>query len=88
MANLFDGKTPQYQQQQQQQQQQNPDFQSALNSLRQNPAAVLQSAGYSVPANLAQDPGTIIQYLLSSGQVPPQRLTLAQNALRNVTRRL
>ena len=39
-----------------------------LQELKQNPASVLQQAGFNIPEDM-KDPNQITQYLLSSGQV-------------------
>ena len=43
-----------------------------LQELKQNPASVLQQAGFNVPGDMT-DPNQITQYLLSSGQVSQNR---------------
>lgn len=44
--------------------------------LRQNPMAMLQKAGFNVPANL-NDPQQMIQHLMNSGQVTQQQFDQA-----------
>ena len=39
-----------------------------VQSLRQNPVQFLQSNGFNVPQNI-NDPNSIIQYLMNTGQV-------------------
>lgn len=41
--------------------------------LRQNPMGFLQQRGYNIPQNL-NDPGSIIQHLLNTGQVSQDQL--------------
>lgn len=41
--------------------------------LRQNPIGFLQQRGYNIPQNL-NDPGSIIQHLLNTGQVSQDQL--------------
>ena len=43
-----------------------------LMMLKQNPAQLLQQAGFRIPVNLS-DPNAIIQHLMNSGQVTQQR---------------
>lgn len=47
-----------------------------VQSLRQNPVQFLQSNGFNVPQNI-NDPNSIIQYLMNTGQV-------TQNQYQNV----
>lgn len=48
-----------------------------LMMLKQNPAQLLQQAGFRIPVNLA-DPNAIIQHLMNSGQVTQQRYEQAR----------
>ena len=41
--------------------------------IRQNPMAFLQQRGYNIPQNY-NDPGSIIQHLLNTGQVSQDQL--------------
>ena len=41
--------------------------------IRQNPMGFLQQRGYNIPQNL-NDPGSIIQHLLNTGQVSQDQL--------------
>lgn len=45
-----------------------------LQALKQNPASVLQQAGFNVPQGM-NNPQQIIQHLIQSGQVPQNRYT-------------
>ena len=45
--------------------------------LKQNPAQLLQQAGFRVPVDLT-DPNAIIQHLMNSGQLSQQRFEQAR----------
>lgn len=53
-----------------------------LSQLRSNPMALLQKAGFNVPANL-NNPQAIIQYMMNSGQLSQAQLDQAQQMARN-----
>lgn len=53
-----------------------------LARLKSNPLALLQQAGFSVPANI-NSPQAIIQHLMNSGQINQQQLTQAQQMAQN-----
>lgn len=55
--------------------------QQMLNSLRNNPAALLKQRGYTIPDGMT-NPQQIIQHLISSGQVPQSRYAQALQMLR------
>ena len=57
--------------------------QQMLNSLRNNPAALLKQRGYTIPDGMT-NPQQIIQHLVNSGQVPQGRY---QQALQMMMRR-
>lgn len=59
-------------------QQQNPREQ-AMNLLKQR--------GINVPENIANNPQAIIQHLMQSGQVQPNRLQMAQQMMQRMFRR-
>ena len=47
--------------------------------LRQNPLALLQKAGFNVPAGMnLSNPQAIVQHLMNSGQITQDQLTKAQ----------
>ena len=48
-----------------------------LMALKQNPAQLLQQAGFNIPMNLS-DPNAIIQHLMNSGQISQQRYEQAR----------
>ena len=50
---------------------------SMLSQLKQNPLALLNRAGYNVPANISS-PQQIVQHLVQSGQVNQSQLDYAQ----------
>ena len=43
-----------------------------LNKLRSNPIQFVLNKGFSIPQNIDNNPNSIIQYLLNSGQVSQQ----------------
>lgn len=51
-------------------------MQQAVQQIKSNPAATLKQAGYNVPEGMT-DSQQIINYLLQSGQLPQNRLTMA-----------
>lgn len=48
-----------------------------LAQLKQNPMAMLQKAGFNVPANL-NNPQAIVQHLMNSGQITQDQVNRAQ----------
>lgn len=55
-----------------------------LTQLKQNPMAVLQKAGFNVPAGLnLNNPQAIVQHLMNSGQITQDQLTQAQQMAQN-----
>ena len=53
-----------------------------LSQLKSNPMALLQRAGFNVPANLS-NPQAIIQHLMNSGQISQQQVNNAQAMAKN-----
>ena len=53
-----------------------------LSQLKSNPLALLQQAGFNVPANV-NGPEAIIQHLMNSGQISQAQLNQAQSMARN-----
>ena len=51
-----------------------------LQQLKSNPASTLKQAGLGIPVDM-NNPGQIINYLLSSGQVNNARLQMAQRMM-------
>ena len=45
------------------------NMQDALRELKQNPAQLIQKAGYQVPASIANNPQAAVMHILQSGQV-------------------
>ena len=58
-------------------QEQAPDFQSAYNSFMQDPIKAVSSM-FKLPANVGNDPQSIANYLVQSGQISQQELNAAQ----------
>ena len=55
-----------------------------LAQLKQNPLALLQKAGFNVPAGLnLNNPQAIVQHLMNSGQITQDQLTQAQQMAQN-----
>lgn len=52
------------------------DMRSALQELKLNPSQLIQKAGYSVPANIANNPQAAVMHILQSGQVRPPVMNL------------
>lgn len=46
-----------------------PDFQAMLDSLKANPAAMLQKAGLNVPQEMMGNPRQMVSHLMATGQV-------------------
>ena len=53
-----------------------------LNQLKGNPLALLNRAGYKIPANI-NSPQEILQYLMNSGQISQQQVNQAQQMAKN-----
>ena len=64
---------------------QRPNVFQAFQQFRQNPGQFLQKAGMNIPQNLMNDPGAIMNHLLSSGQVSNQRYQELQNMARQMS---
>lgn len=54
-----------------------------LNKLSQNPTQALMESGMNIPANIANNPQGIIQYLLNSGQISQQQVNQAMQMRNN-----
>lgn len=54
---------------------------SMYNEFSSNPIQFLVKNKFNLPQNISNDPQTIIQHLLSSGQLTQQQLTYAQNLM-------
>jgi len=61
---------------------QNPfmQMQQMLSVLSQNPGAMLQKAGFTVPNGISS-PQQIVQHLVNSGQIPQARVQQAMQML-------
>ena len=57
------------------------DFQTAMSQLQSNPAAMLQQAGYKVPANMMNNPQSMVMHLIQSGQVGGPMMRMIQPML-------
>ena len=64
-----------------QQQQQNP--QQIVQEIKNNPVNFLKQRGFNIPSNMS-DPGSIMNYLLQSGQIGGQRMQMAQQLLQRM----
>ena len=60
--------------------------QAALQQIKANPGAILKQAGFNVPAGM-NDPQSIINHLLRSGQVSNPRLQMAQQMMARMGRK-
>lgn len=49
-----------------------------LSQLRSNPMQVLSKAGFNVPGNIGNNPQAIVQHLLNTNQITPQKLNQSQ----------
>ena len=59
----------------------NVNFNSLYNQFVQNPAQFLIKNKFNLPENIGSNPQTIIQHLLSSGQITQQQLMQVQNMI-------
>ena len=49
-------------------------MQQAISQIKSDPVGMLKQAGYNVPQDICNNPTSIIQHLVNSGQVPKNRL--------------
>ena len=56
------------------------NFSQMLASLKQNPIQFLMQRKLNVPQSMANDPQSIIQHLLSSGQITQEQINKAYEA--------
>lgn len=61
------------------------NLQNALSQLRSNPSAILRQAGLNIPDGL-NDPQSIINHLLQSGQINQNKLAQAQQMAASLKR--
>ena len=54
-----------------------------LNQLRSNPTQFILQRGFHIPDNIGNNPSSIIQYLLNSGQVSQERYNQAVQMTQN-----
>lgn len=59
----------------------NINLNSMYNEFSNNPIQFLAKNKFNLPQNIGNDPQTIIQHLLSSGQLTQQQLMYAQNLM-------
>ena len=52
-----------------------------IQQIKANPMAFLAQRRMNIPANIANDPGAILQHLLSTGQVNQSQVNQAYQAL-------
>lgn len=57
------------------------DMTQKMQQVRQNPIGMLESAGYKVPHNLANNPQAIVQHLMQTGQIRTPALQRIQPML-------
>ena len=53
------------------------NFLPMLNQLKANPVQFLLQRKFNIPANMANDPNEIVNYLLKTGQVSQQQVNAA-----------
>ena len=66
------------------QQQTNP--QQMIQEIKSNPANFLKGRGYNIPENM-NDPRSITNYLIQSGQIGGQRMQMVQQILQKMAGR-
>lgn len=49
-----------------------------LSQLKSNPMQVLSKAGFNIPGNISNNPQAIVQHLLNTNQITPQKLNQSQ----------
>ena len=59
----------------------NMDFRTALNAVKKNPAQFLINSRFNIPNNLGNNPQSIVQYLVNSGQVSAQQVEQVRRTL-------
>ena len=52
----------------------NMDLPTALNAVKKNPIQFLINSKFNVPNNIGNNPQSIVQYLINSGQVTQQQV--------------
>lgn len=58
-----------------------PDIRGMFNEFKQNPTQTLIKAKFKIPDSVDNNPQSIIQYLLNSGQITQQHVNMAQSRL-------
>lgn len=54
---------------------------SELKALQTNPVQYILSKNLNIPSNIGNDPQTIVQHLVNSGQVSPQKVAQLRQML-------
>lgn len=52
----------------------NMDMRTALNAIKRDPAQFLLNSKFNIPNNIGNNPQSIVQYLVNSGQVSSQQV--------------
>ena len=60
-----------------------PSMLQMVQQFKQNPIGFLLQKKLNVPANVANDPNAILNYLLSTGQVTQNQINMAYQTLQN-----
>ena len=60
-----------------------PSMLQMVQQFKQNPLGFLLQRRLNVPANVANDPNAILNYLLSTGQVNQNQINMAYQTLQN-----
>lgn len=55
-----------------------------INQIKQNPMQVLAQKGINIPQNIANDPQSIVQYMLNNGIVTQQQVNQAMQMVQNM----
>lgn len=54
-----------------------------MQEIKTNPASFLKERGYNIPENM-NDPRSIVNYLMQSGQIGNQKMQMAQQMLQRM----
>lgn len=60
-----------------------PSMLQMVQQFKQNPLGFLLQRRLNVPANVANDPNAILNYLLSTGQINQNQINMAYQTLQN-----
>lgn len=58
-----------------------PDIKQMFNDFKANPTQALIKAKFNLPDNINNDPQSIVQHLLNTGQITQEQINTAQNKL-------